>query len=364
MILIDAPGNGEGPSLQNAVMKSMKLKELADILGAEPSGSGDIEIIGAAGVHEAGEGHLTFITGKKHLTDLEHSRASAALVSLDTPDLRLPLLRVKNPRLAFARAIELFYVKPCSPTGISDKAAIESTVTVGTDCSIHPYVVLADEARIGNRVTLYPGVYIGSRSIVDDDSIVYPNVSIGHSIAIGKRVIIHSGTVIGSDGFGFVTDNGKHHKIPQVGGVIIEDDVEIGANCSIDRATLGNTLIKMGTKLDNQVHVAHNVTIGEHCLIAGQVGIAGSSTLGNFVVFGGQVGVGDHVSVGDRVMAGGGSGITRDVEAGQVVAGYLAMPIKDWLKVQAVLPKLPEMKKLISNLEQQVRELKSNLTEE
>jgi len=174
---------------------------------------------------------------------------------------------------------------------------------------------------------------------------------------VGKRVIIHSGTVIGSDGFGFVTEGGRHHKIPQVGGVIIEDDVEIGANCSIDRATLGNTLIKKGTKLDNQVHVAHNVTIGEHCLIAGQVGIAGSSTLGNYVVFGGQVGVADHTTVGDRVMAGGKAVITKDVEAGQIIAGFNAMPIREWLKVQAVLPKLPELKKTIAKLEKKLQEL-------
>jgi UDP-3-O-[3-hydroxymyristoyl] glucosamine N-acyltransferase len=161
-----------------------------------------------------------------------------------------------------------------------------------------------------------------------------------------------------------VTDNGVHHKIPQVGGAIVEDDVEIGSNCTIDRATMGNTVIKKGSKLDNQCHVAHNVTIGENCLIAAQAGIAGSSTLGSYVVFGGRVGVADHISVGDKVMAGGGSGITRDVEAGQVIAGYYAMPIRDWLKVQSLLPKLPLLKKRISDLEQQIKELQGRKTEE
>jgi UDP-3-O-[3-hydroxymyristoyl] glucosamine N-acyltransferase len=335
----------------------MKLNDLAVLLGAELSGSGDAEITGAAGVREAGEGHITFIAGKNHLKDLEHSRASAVLVPTDTPDMPLPMLRVKNPRLAFARAIDLFYGKPYIPTGISDRASVGKEVTIGTDCSIHPFAVLADKVRIGNRVTIHPGVYVGQDSVIDDDSVIYANASIGHKIAVGKRVIIHSGTVIGSDGFGFVTEGGTHHKIPQVGGVIIEDDVEIGANCSIDRATLGNTLIKKGTKLDNQVHVAHNVTIGEHCLIAGQVGIAGSSTLGNYVAFGGQVGVADHTIVGDRVMAGGKSVIAKDVESGQIIAGFNAMPIRDWLKVQAVLPKLPELKKRVAELEKQLEEL-------
>jgi len=335
----------------------MKLSELAGLLNAEFSGSGDTEITGAAGVREAGEGHITFVTGKNYLKDLERSRASAALVQTDAPDMPLPLLRVKNPRLAFARTIELFYVKPYSPTGVSDRAAVGKDVTIGADCSIHPFVVLADKVRIGDRVTIYPGVFVGQGSVVDDDAVIYANVSVGHATAVGKRVIIHSGTVIGSDGFGFVTEGGIHHKIPQVGGVIIEDDVEIGANCSIDRATLGNTLIKKGTKLDNQVHVAHNVTIGEHCLLAGQVGIAGSSTLGDYVVFGGQAGVADHTTVGDRVMAGGKAVITKDVDAGQIIAGFNAMPIRDWLKVQAVLPKLPELKKAITKLEKKLQEL-------
>ncbi len=337
---------------------SLKLTKLAGLLGAELVGSGDIDIDGVAGVSEAGVGYITFVAGKNRLKDLEQSEASAALVPLDTPAMHLPLLRVANPRLAFARALELFYVTPYRATGISDRAAIGRDVTIGDDCSIHPFAVLSDKVRIGNRVTINSGVYVGQDSAVDDDSVIYANVSIGHKVVVGKRVIVHSGTVIGSDGFGFVTDGGKHHKIPQVGGVIIEDDVEIGSNCSIDRATLGNTVIRKGTKLDNQVQVAHNVTIGEHCLLAGQVGIAGSSTLGNYVVLGGQAGVGDHIAIGDQVMAGGGSAITQDVAAGQIIAGFNAMPIRDWLKVQAVLPKLPELKKSVSRLEKLIQELK------
>lgn len=336
----------------------MKLRELAEILGAELAGQADSEIVGAAGIRDAGEGFITFVAEKKYLKELEHTRAAAALVPIDSPDMPLPLLRVKNPRFAFARVLGLFYVKPYQTSGISEKAALGRNVIIGSEPSIHPFAVVADDAKIGDRVTLYPGVYIGKGTIVGDDCLIYPNVSIGENIRIGKRVIIHAGAVLGSDGFGFVTDGGKHHKIPQVGGVIIEDDVEIGSNCSIDRATLGNTLIRKGTKLDNQVQIAHNVTIGEHCLLAGQVGIAGSTTLGNYVVLGGQAGVADHITIGDKVMAGGGSALTQDIDAGQIIAGYNAMPIRDWLKVQAVLPKLPELKKAISKLERQIQELK------
>lgn len=336
----------------------MKLKKIAEFLNAELSGSGDVEITGAAGIDEAGEGQITFITGKQYIKDLEQSRASAAIAPLDITPTHLPVLRVKNPKLAFAQALGLLYVKPPARSGISEKAEIGRDVMTGRECSIHAFAVIADRVKIGNRVTIHSGCCIGEDSKIDDDTVLHANVSIGHRISLGKRVIIHSGTVIGSDGFGFVTDSGRHHKIPQVGGVIVEDDVEIGSNCSIDRATLGNTVIKKGTKIDNLVHVAHNVTIGEHCLLAGQTGIAGSTQLGNYVVLGGQAGVADHVTVGDAVMAGGGTAITKDVEPGQVIAGYNAMPVRDWLKVQVILPKLPELKKLVSNLEKQIQELK------
>ena len=342
----------------------MKLRELAVKLGAAVSGADDIDITGAAGVREAIAGNITFIEGVRYLKDLQQSGASAAIVPPDTPDMPLPLLRVKNPRLAFARTLELFYVAPYRPSGISDKAAIGKNVIIGADCSIHAFAFIADNVIIGERVTIHPGVYIGEGSVIGDDSAIHANASIGHGISVGKRVLIHSGAVLGSDGFGFVTEGGRHHKIPQVGGVIIEDDVEIGANCSIDRATLGNTMIKGGAKLDNQVHIAHNVTIGEHCLLAGQVGIAGSSALGSYVVLGGQAGVGDHLTVGDRVMAGGKSVITKNVEAGQVIAGFYAMPIRDWLKVQAVLPKLPELNKIAIRLEQRIQKLEQMKTED
>jgi len=335
----------------------MKLTELAERLGGELAGRGDIDIRGVAGIGEAHDGDITFLTDEKRIKDLPACRASAVIVPRGAPELPIPSIAVKNPRFAFAQVLRIFHERPYAPGGISERSVIGKDVVLGAGPTIHPCVVVSDGARIGDRVTLYPGVYVGSGSTIGDDSIVYPNVSIREGVSIGRRVIVHSGTVIGSDGFGFVTEGGRHHKIPQIGGVIIEDDVEIGANCTIDRATLGMTSIKQGTKLDNMVHVAHNVTIGEHCLLAAQVGIAGSSTLGNYVVLGGQAGMADHTTVGDRVMVGGGSGVTRNMEAGQVVAGFPAIPLREWLKAQAVFPKLPELKKLVAQLAHRIEEL-------
>jgi UDP-3-O-[3-hydroxymyristoyl] glucosamine N-acyltransferase len=335
----------------------MRLKDLALKIGAQLEGLGDIEITGVAGIEDAGEGQITFFDGK-NFKQLEKMRASAAFVSLDAPGMPFPLLRVSNPRLAFARTLELFHVQPSLPIGISDRAVIGQNVKIGAEPSLHPFVVIADDVRIGDRVCLYPGVYVGRGSIVDDDTIVYPNVCIGEKVRIGKRVIIHAGAAIGSDGFGFVTDGEKHHKIPQVGGVIIQDDVEIGANTTVDRATLGNTIIKRGTKIDNLVQIAHNVTIGEHCFLMSQVGIAGSCTLGNHVVLTGQVGLADHITIGDRAMAGAQSGIMRDIEAGQIVVGSPALPHREFFKVQAIILKLPELRKHILDLEKQMQELK------
>jgi UDP-3-O-[3-hydroxymyristoyl] glucosamine N-acyltransferase len=339
----------------------VKLNYVAEKLGAMLEGSGEIEITGVAGLNEATEGHITFMNEKK-FTQLGQTRASAVIVPLNAPKLGVPLLRAKNPRLAFARAIELFTVKPYQPTGIHERAVIGQNVVIGKNPSIHPNVVIADEVKIGDRVTIYPGVWIGKGTTIGDDAVIYSNVNIRENLQIGNRVIIHAGATIGSDGFGYVTDGGVHHKIPQVGGVIIGDDVEIGANSTIDRATLGNTVIKRGTKIDNLVHVAHNVSIGEHCFLIAQVGISGSCTLGNYVVLAGQVGLADHICIGDRSVVSAQSGVIKDIEPGQVMGGYYAMPQREWLKVQTLIPKLPELKKKVSDIESQVQELRKNVS--
>lgn len=335
----------------------MRLSDLAQRLEAALDGPEDLDVRGVAGLRDAGMGEITFVADDKHLKDIAASKASAFIVPNTAPPLGVPALRVRNPRLAFAKALDLFHVKRPAPGGVSDRAFIGRDVVLGADPTVHPGAVIGDGCRIGARAVIHSGVVIAPGVTIGDDCILYPNVTVREDAVIGSRVILHPGAVIGSDGFGFVTDRGVHHKIPQVGGVIIGDDVEIGANSTVDRATLGNTVIGKGTKIDNQVQVAHNVAIGEHCLLAAQVGIAGSTTLGKYVVIGGQAGVGDHLTVGDQVMAGGGTGITRDIEGGRVIAGHPALPLREWLKVQASLPKLPELRRIIAELERRIGEL-------
>ncbi|MEK6690838.1 MAG: UDP-3-O-(3-hydroxymyristoyl)glucosamine N-acyltransferase [Nitrospirota bacterium] len=357
-----------------------KLKELAELVGGSVIGNGDIDIKGISGIREADEGDITFIAHTKYLPDLEKTRATAVIIGekiLDsrlpglaplhrilrrsgagqTPDFRLTLLKVKNPYFAFSKILELFSKRPYHPTGISNKALIGEGCSLGKDISVHPYVALEERVSIRDRVTLFPGVYIGKGSEIGEDSIIYPNVSIREDIKIGKRVIIHSGTVIGSDGFGFVEEGGRYHKIPQVGNILIEDDVEIGANCTIDRATLGTTIIRKGTKIDNLVHIAHNVIIGEDSIILAQVGISGSTEIGKHVILAGQAGIADHIKIGDNVVVIAQSGVGHDIEPNQVISGTLAIPHKDWLKAQAIFSKLPEIRKKITDLEERIKRL-------
>jgi UDP-3-O-[3-hydroxymyristoyl] glucosamine N-acyltransferase len=226
----------------------MKLSEIAQKLSAELSGDGDLEITGINGLGEAREGELTFITDEKRWKDIAQCRASAVIVPRNAPVVSLPALKVKNPRFAFALALRLFHERPYAAGGISGRAVIDGSAIIGSDPTIHPLAVVAAGARIGDRVTLHPGASIGAGSVIGSDSVIHANVTVRESVTIGERVIIHAGAVIGSDGFGFVTENGLHHKIPQVGGVIIGDDVEIGANTTVDRATIGNTVIGKGTR--------------------------------------------------------------------------------------------------------------------
>jgi len=344
----------------------VKLKELAGLVGGSVIGDGEVDIRGVSGIKEAEEGDITFVADLKYLPDLQKTRASAVIIGekiLDSisqaPGQRLNLLKVKNPYLAFSQILQSYTKKPYLPTGVSKKALIGKGSKLGRDISIHPYVVLEEGVRLGDRVVLFPGVYIGKDSEIGDDCLVYPNVTIREGVIIGKRVIIHSGTVIGSDGFGFVEEGGIHHKIPQVGGVVIEDDVEIGANCAIDRATIGTTIIKKGTKIDNLVHIAHNVRIGENSIIVAQVGIAGSVEVGKHVILAGQVGIIDHIRIGDNVTVIGQSGVTHDVEPNQVVSGTVAIPHKDWLKAQAIFVRLPELKKKVMELEERIKLLEN-----
>ncbi|RJQ51350.1 MAG: UDP-3-O-(3-hydroxymyristoyl)glucosamine N-acyltransferase [Nitrospiraceae bacterium] len=333
----------------------MKLKELADIIGGEISGNPDVEITGAAGIKEAGGSDITFLAGKKYLNDLLSSKAAAVIIKDDIPGLSATRLLSGNPYFTFAKALETLYGKPPVPAGVSDGAFVCENVSFGNKVTIYPGAYISSGAVLGSRVMIYPGVYIGEGSTIGDDSLVYPNVTIREKVRIGRKVIIHAGAVIGADGFGYVFEKGAHYKIPQIGGVIIEDNVEIGANVTIDRATTGNTVIGAGTKIDNLVQIAHNARIGKNCIIVAQVGISGSVEMGNGVVLAGQAGVKDHVKIGNGVIISAQSGVTGDVPDGQIHSGMPAIPHKTWLRAQSIYAKLPEYIRRLQELEKKVK---------
>ncbi|MBU4320049.1 MAG: UDP-3-O-(3-hydroxymyristoyl)glucosamine N-acyltransferase [Thermodesulfovibrionales bacterium] len=338
----------------------MKLREIAELLGGELAGDPDIEIKGAAGISDAKERDITFLSTTKLIGQCIESKASAVIVKDTIPEIKKPQLKVSNPQYAFARLLEHFYVKPFIASGISDKAYVSDKAKIGENVSVYPMSFVSDGASIGNKTIIYPGVFIGENSSVGDECIIYPNVTIRENVKIGSRVIIHSGAVIGSDGFGYVMEKGIHYKIPQVGGVIIGDDVEIGANVTIDRATTGNTIIGSGTKIDNLVQIAHNVKIGENSVIAAQTGVAGSTEIGNYVVFGGQVGVADHTKIDDGVMVGAQSGAMGHVKRG-IYSGSPMIPHRDWLKSIALFAKLPELNKRINKRIKELEDMIKNI---
>jgi UDP-3-O-[3-hydroxymyristoyl] glucosamine N-acyltransferase len=334
----------------------MKLREIAEMLGGELAGDPDVEIKGAAGISDAKDGDITFLSAASLISKCIESKAAAVIVKEPVPEIKKAQIKVSTPQYAFARLLEYFYVKPFIVSGISDKAYVSDKAKTDEDVSVYPMAFVSDGASIGRKTVIYPGVFIGENSSVGDECIIYPNVTVRENVKIGSRVIIHSGAVIGSDGFGYVMEKGMHYKIPQVGGVIIGDDVEIGANAAIDRATTGNTIIGRGTKIDNLVQIAHNVKIGENSVIAAQTGVAGSTEIGNYVVFGGQAGVADHTRIDDGVMVGAQSGAMGHVKKG-IYSGSPMIPHRDWLKSIAIFAKLPELNKRIKELEDIIKNI-------
>lgn len=321
------------------------LESLAREVGGKVLGDGSVVISGLAGIEGAQEGDITFASNKRLFPLLKETTASAAIVPQEIADVSLPLLIVKNPLLAAAKILALFTRRPYVAGGVSEMTWVSPSAKVSKDATIHPFATIGDGAEIGPRATIHPFVSIGPRAVIGEDCVIHPQVTIYPGCVLGKRVIVHAGTVIGADGFGFVKDGEAQVKIPQVGIVEIEDDVEIGANCCIDRATFGKTLIKKGVKFDNLVQVGHNVQIGEHSIIVAQVGISGSTKLGKNVILAGQVGVVDHVEIGDNVMVGAQSGVYTDVAPNQVVSGSPPLPHRQYLRVVAVWTRLPELKK-------------------
>jgi UDP-3-O-[3-hydroxymyristoyl] glucosamine N-acyltransferase len=339
-----------------------KLKELALWVDGTVVGDGEIEISGVAAIEEAQAGEITFIANPKYLRRLRDTNASAIVVSKEVTQANKPLLCVTHPQLAFAKILILFSEKPYQPKGIDPHAWISPTAKLGKDLTVYPFVYIGDRCSIADRVTLYPGVYVGEDSVIGEDSILYPNVSVYSGTIIGKRVILHSGGVVGGDGFAYVKEGKRNLKIPQIGIVEIEDDVETGANTTIDRAALGKTIVRRGVKIDNLVQVAHSVVIGEDSILCGQVGISGSTKIGSNVTLAGQVGVVDHVEIGDNAMVGAQAGVTHDLPGNQGYVGSPALPHREFLRATATFPKLPEMRKTLLDLEKRIEKMEEALS--
>ncbi|MCL5021956.1 MAG: UDP-3-O-(3-hydroxymyristoyl)glucosamine N-acyltransferase [Nitrospirae bacterium] len=338
----------------------MKVKDLAALLGGEAAGDPETEVHGASGIHEVREGEVTFLSDPRLLGECAESKASCVIVKEFILSLQKPQIAVKNPLYAFARALEHFSPPLSEPCGISSAAVVSPEAKIGSNVSIHALAYIADDAEIGDETIIFPGVFVGRHTVIGTRCVIYPNVTIREKVKIGDRVIIHPGSVVGSDGFGYVFEGGRHHKIPQVGGVIIEDDVEIGANVTIDRATTGNTVVGKGSKIDNLVQIAHNVKIGEGSLIAAQTGIAGSTEVGKFVMMGGQVGVADHTRIDEGCMIGAMTGVFGHLTKG-VYSGCPPIPHRNWLKSSALFARLPELNKKIKELEEMIKALERRL---
>lgn len=331
--------------------RRVTLEELARLVGGEVSGDKSYIIYEVKPLAEAGEGSLSFIANERYLPEAERSKAGAFIIRREFSLRGRNLIRVDNPHLALAKILNFLYPKKAERREISPLAHLDEGVSIGEGVSIYPFVYVGRNSWLGDRVVLHPGVIVGDDVEIGDDSVIYPLVSIYPGTKIGARVIIHSGAVIGADGFGYVKEGGKNVKIPQVGRVVIEDDVEIGANSCIDRATLGETRIGRGVKIDNLVQVAHNVVIGENSILVGQVGISGSSRIGKDVLFAGQSATVDHVEVGDGVRIAGRGVVTKDIPPGSSIAGFPARDHREWLRAAALFSRLPELFQRLKRLE-------------
>jgi UDP-3-O-[3-hydroxymyristoyl] glucosamine N-acyltransferase len=336
----------------------VKLRELADRLGCRLEGDGEADIVRVAGLQEAGPADLAFLANPKYEKHLASTRAAAVILHEGVSAAPCAVLRARDPYLAFARAVRLFAPDWRPAPGVHSLAAVAGDARLGADVSVGPFVAIGAGAAIGPRTVIFPNVTIGDGAAIGRDCVIHSNVAIRERVSIGDRVVLQNGVVLGADGYGFVRcEDGSHEKIPQVAAVVIEDDVEIGANTTVDRPAVGETRIRAGAKIDNLVQIAHGVTVGRNVLMAAQVGIAGSTEIGDDVVFGGQVGVGGHLTIGRGSIAVGQSGVTHSLKPGAMVAGYPAIDSRQWRKASVVFRRLPELKRRIEELEAQVAEL-------
>jgi UDP-3-O-[3-hydroxymyristoyl] glucosamine N-acyltransferase len=340
------------------------LKELARVVGGEVSGDGSAMISGVAGIKEAMAGDITFLANPRYEKFMDSTQASAVIVARGTSGRGKPLILSDNPYLSFVKAVEFFVPsKNHYPRVIHPSAVIAGTAALGSDIAVGACAVVEDGARIGDGTVVLPGVFIGRDTEIGKECLVYPNVTIREEVKIGDRVIIHGGAVIGSDGFGFAKDGDVYRKIPQIGSVVIEDDVEVGANVTIDRATTGTTYVGKGTKIDNLVQIAHNVVIRENCILVAQVGIGGTTEIGKGVTLAGQAGAVGHIKIGDGAVVAAQAGVTKSVPPNTMVSGYPAREHNQAKKIYASFMKLPDLLKRVAELGERLARIEERLKE-
>ncbi len=340
----------------------MKLSQIALKIGCRLTGDQDVDIDRIAGIDEAGPGDLTFVSNRKYIRHIKATKASAIILGDDIPPVDIPNLRARDPYLAFAKALELFYVPRKLESGVHPTAAIAADVELGPDACVGAYSVIGKGCRIGKSVCIHPHVVLYPGVVLGDDVTLHSHVIVREDCRIGNRVVIQNGVVVGADGFGFApTSEGKFYKIRQTGRVVIEDDVEIGANTAIDRAAVGDTIIRRGAKLDNLVQVGHGAQVGEDCVLAAQVGLAGSTRLGRNVWVGGQAGFAGHLEVGDEAVITAQSGTSHDIPPGAMMSGSPAMENAVWLRSTAAFSKLPSLIRKVRRLENEIEQLKAKI---
>jgi UDP-3-O-[3-hydroxymyristoyl] glucosamine N-acyltransferase len=344
--------------------QSHTVTELAVYLGGVVQGDGAVSISGLGSLETAGPDALTFLANPKYASKIAETSAGAVLMAPGGERYGRTAIEVANPYLGFAKLLTLFYTTPHEPLGVLPSSNISESAAIGEGASIYPGACIGKNVVIGKHTVIHSGAVLYDNVIIGEDCIIHANAVVRERCRIGNHCIIQPGAVIGSDGFGYAPDGSSYYPIPQIGIVVLEDDVEIGANCCIDRAAIEVTRICRGTKLDNLVQIAHNCQIGEDCIIVSQAGVAGSSKIGNHVTLAGQVGVAGHITIGDNVLVGGQSGVTSSLPANAAYSGSPAIPHKEWLKYSMVVPRLPEMKKKVSALEKRIAELEAKLNQE
>jgi UDP-3-O-[3-hydroxymyristoyl] glucosamine N-acyltransferase len=347
---------------KDPVTPTMKLSHIARKIECRMTGDEDVEIVRVTGIDEAVPGDLTFVSNRKYISHIKNTRASAIILGNDIPPVEIPSLRTDDPYLAFARALEIFFVPLCPDSGVHPSSVIGQGALIGPDPCIGAYAVIGRDCKIGANVVIYPHVVLYPGVMVGDGSVLHSHVIVRENCQIGNRVVLQNGVVIGSDGFGFApTRDGSFYKICQTGRVLIEDDVEIGANTTIDRAAVGDTVIGRGAKLDNLVQIGHGAQVGQDSVLAAQVGLAGSTRLGRGVWVGGQAGFAGHLEVGDKAIITAQSGTSHDIPPGAVMSGSPAFDNATWLRATAAFSKLPALLRRVRDLEREIAQLKSAL---